>query len=68
MEALPEARAPMPYTRYVLEKGLAGDILDLHTALAPCVVGYGEIGAHLSVRGRGRTRAAPRSGGKSSRM
>ena len=50
MEALPEARATMAYTRYVLEKGLAGDILDLHTALAPCVVGYGEIGARLSAR------------------
>ncbi len=47
MAALPEARATMAYTRYVLEKGLAGDILDLHVALAPCVVGYAEIGAGL---------------------
>ena len=48
MEALPEATATMAYTRYVLEKGLAGDILDLYTALSPCVVGYGEIGARLA--------------------
>ncbi|MDP6708735.1 MAG: thiaminase II [Alphaproteobacteria bacterium] len=48
MEALPEATATMAYTRYVLEKGLSGDILDLYTALAPCVVGYGEIGARLA--------------------
>ncbi len=47
MAALPEARATMAYTRYVLEKGLAGDLLDLHVALAPCVVGYAEIGANL---------------------
>ena len=47
MESLPEATATMAYTRYVREKGLAGDILDLYTALAPCVVGYGEIGARL---------------------
>ena len=47
MAALPEAPATMAYTRYVLEKGLAGDILDLHVALAPCVVGYAEIGAAL---------------------
>jgi thiaminase/transcriptional activator TenA len=47
MEALPEASATMAYTRYVLEKGLQGDLLDLYVALAPCVVGYGEIGARL---------------------
>jgi thiaminase/transcriptional activator TenA len=47
MEALPEATATMAYTRFVLERGLAGDALDLHTALAPCVIGYGEIGRRL---------------------
>jgi thiaminase/transcriptional activator TenA len=48
MEALPEATATMAYTRFVLERGMAGDVLDLHTALAPCVVGYGEIGRELA--------------------
>ncbi|CCQ74487.1 thiaminase II [Magnetospira sp. QH-2] len=48
MQAAPEADACMAYTRYVLEKGLAGDLLDLHVALAPCIVGYGEIGAGLA--------------------
>lgn len=48
MEALPEASATMAYTRYVLERGMAGDILDLHVALAPCVIGYGEIGHALA--------------------
>ncbi len=47
LTALPEAAANMAYTRYVLERGLAGDLLDLLVALAPCVVGYGEIGARL---------------------
>ena len=47
MAATPEATATMAYTRYVLEKGGSGDLLDLHVALAPCVVGYGEIGARL---------------------
>ena len=47
MEAAPEAGATMAYTRYVLEKGGSGDLLDLHVALAPCVIGYGEIGARL---------------------
>ena len=37
----------MAYTRYVLEAGFSGDFLDLMAALAPCVMGYGEIGARL---------------------
>jgi thiaminase/transcriptional activator TenA len=47
MEALPEAPETMAYTRYVLERGMAGDVLDLHVALAPCVIGYAEIGQNL---------------------
>ncbi len=39
----PEANATMAYTRYVLERGMAGDLLDLLVALAPCIVGYAEI-------------------------
>ena len=35
------------YTRYVLEAGFSGDFLDLMAALAPCVMGYGEIGVTL---------------------
>ncbi len=48
MEATPEAGATMAYTRYVLERGSAGDVLDLHVALAPCVIGYAEIGLSLT--------------------
>ena len=44
MEGLPESDETMAYTRFVLEKGLAGDLLDLHVALAPCIIGYAEIG------------------------
>lgn len=47
MQATPEAPATIAYTRYVLERGLAGDLLDLHAALAPCVIGYAEIGLAL---------------------
>ncbi|MFP6732600.1 MAG: thiaminase II [Rhodospirillales bacterium] len=48
MEALPEAVETMAYTRFVLETGLAGDALDLHVALAPCIIGYAEIGLQLA--------------------
>lgn len=37
----------MLYTRYVLEAGYSGDFLDMMAALAPCVMGYGEIGLNL---------------------
>ena len=43
----PEAKANMAYTRYVLDRGMAGDILDLYAALSPCAVGYAEIGRRL---------------------
>jgi thiaminase/transcriptional activator TenA len=45
--AAEEAPANLAYTRYVLDAGNAGDFLDLMAALAPCVLGYGEIGARL---------------------
>ena len=47
MAAVPEADANLAYTRFVLDTGMAGDFLDLLVALAPCVLGYGEIGARL---------------------
>ena len=47
LEKIPEARATMAYTRYVLERGAAGSLLDLHVALAPCMQGYGEIAEWL---------------------
>ncbi len=48
MSAATEAGATVAYTRFVLERGLAGDLLDLLTALAPCIVGYAEIGRELA--------------------
>lgn len=44
MEAEESAAETLAYTRFVLERGLAGDVLDLHVALSPCIVGYAEIG------------------------
>ena len=48
LEAAEADGATLAYTAYVLERGLAGDLLDLRVALAPCVIGYGEIGARLA--------------------
>ena len=45
MRAEPEAPATIAYTRFVLDRGVAGDLLDLETALAPCIIGYAVIAA-----------------------
>jgi len=45
MAAEPEAPETIAYTRFVLDRGVAGDRLDLETALAPCLVGYAVIAA-----------------------
>lgn len=43
-----EALETVAYTRFVLDCGAAGDLLDLYVALAPCVLGYAEIGWRLA--------------------
>jgi len=43
----PESAETVSYTRYVIDRGLAGDILDLEVALAPCTVGYGEVALRI---------------------
>jgi len=48
LQAEPEATANLAYTRFLLERGLAGNLTDFHAALTPCVVGYAEIGQRLS--------------------
>jgi thiaminase (transcriptional activator TenA) len=52
LAATPERAENMAYTRYVLEAGYSGDLLDLLTSLAPCVLGYGEIGARLAAEAK----------------
>ena len=50
MAAEPEAMETIAYTRFVLDCGATGDMLDLYAALAPCVLGYAEIGLRLDAR------------------
>ena len=42
-----ESTANMAYTRYVMERGLSGDLLDLNVALAPCILGYRAVAQWL---------------------
>lgn len=48
LDGTPEKMATVAYTRFVLDAGHAGGLLDLHVALAPCVIGYAEIGRELA--------------------
>ena len=59
MAAVAEAPQNLAYTRFVLDRGHAGDLLDLLVALAPCVVGYGEIGTSLGAAPKGDLKANP---------
>jgi thiaminase/transcriptional activator TenA len=45
--AMEETAETVSYTRWVMDRGLAGDILDLEVALAPCTVGYGEVARRI---------------------
>ncbi|MFC3125779.1 TenA family protein [Pseudoroseomonas globiformis] len=49
-DVLAETEAPetVAYTRWVLDRGMVGDILDLEVALAPCTVGYGEVALRIA--------------------
>jgi len=51
LHTVAEHQATVAYTRFVLDCGAAGDLLDLHVALAPCVIGYAEIGRALAPNG-----------------
>ena len=59
MQAVDEDPACVAYTRFVLEAGMAGDMLDLLTALSPCTVGYGVIGRSLAADPATRRDANP---------
>ena len=50
LEQARPAAETLAYTRYVLDAGMRGDLLALKVALAPCVIGYGEIATRLATR------------------
>ncbi len=47
LDTVPESSAIVAYTRSILDCGAAGDLLDLHTALSPYVIGRAEVGRLL---------------------
>jgi len=57
--SVPETAETVSYTRWVLDRGLFGDILDLEVALAPCTVGYGEVARRILADPARRVEANP---------
>ena len=59
LEQAPPADETLAYTRYALDAGMRGDLLALKVALAPCVIGYAEIGARLAAMPSGLAASNP---------
>ncbi len=59
LEAEDEDFGTVAYTRYVLDAGMTGDIVDLYVALAPCSIGYAEIGRNLTIDGNTKLQDNP---------
>ncbi len=55
LAATAEELENLAYTRFALDAGLSGDFLDIMLALAPCVLGYGEVGLRLAAGGSSDT-------------
>lgn len=47
LQAVPESTTNIAYTRYVLDTSMQGDLLDARVVTAPCLIGYGHVGARL---------------------
>ena len=59
LEATREEPENLAYTRFVMDAGQRGDLLDLLAALIPCALGYGEIGARLLAATEGKRDGHP---------
>lgn len=58
LDSAAEKQTTVAYTRYVLDTGMSGDLLDMHVALSPCSIGYAEIGAALELQRQEALRAS----------
>ena len=59
LQATREEPENLAYTRFVMDAGQRGDLLDLLAALIPCALGYGEIGARLLAATEGKRDGHP---------
>ena len=51
VENTPESAATIAYSRYILDAAMSGSLAELYAAIAPCLMGYGEIGKRIKDEG-----------------
>lgn len=51
VENTPESGATIAYSRYLLDAAMSGSLAELYATIAPCLMGYGEIGKRLKTEG-----------------
>lgn len=51
VESTAESTATIAYSRYLLDAAMSGSLAELYAAIAPCLMGYGEIGKRLQAEG-----------------
>lgn len=51
VESTPESTVTIAYSRYILDVAMSGSLTELYAAIAPCLMGYGEIGKRLKDQG-----------------
>ena len=51
VENAPESAVTIAYSRYILDAAMSGSLADLYAVIAPCLMGYGEIGKRIKDKG-----------------
>ncbi|PWK11436.1 thiaminase/transcriptional activator TenA [Psychrobacter immobilis] len=51
VESAPESAVTIAYSRYLLDAAMSGSLAELYAAIAPCLMGYGEIGKRIKEQG-----------------
>ncbi|WP_413519717.1 thiaminase II [Psychrobacter glacincola] len=51
VESAPESAVTIAYSRYILDAAMSGSLAELYAAIAPCLMGYGEIGQRIKEQG-----------------
>ena len=46
-----ESAVTIAYSRYILDAAMSGSLAELYAAIAPCLMGYGEIGKRIKDNG-----------------
>ena len=51
VENAAESAVTIAYSRYILDAAMSGSLAELYAAIAPCLMGYGEIGKCIKEQG-----------------